>query len=68
MQVIGVRAAAEATSIDTLAEKKDAATLEASLLYVVGDLRQLARSAPPHKTEAIEAVADLLAGLARAKD
>ena len=44
------------------------ATFEASLLYAVADLRQLARRAPPDRAEVIDAIADLLAALIAAKD
>ena len=40
----------------------------ASLLYAVGDLHQLARAAPPERTEVIYAAAGILADLVTAKD
>ena len=59
-------AAAAKSESEVAAENPDA-VLEASLLYAVGDLRQLARQAPPAKAEVIHAVAGLLATVASAK-
>ena len=44
------------------------AVFAASLLYAVGDLHRLARSAPPETAEVIHAAASLLASLVTAKD
>ena len=58
------------TPAGTTATNEDAAgaTFEASVLYAVGDLHQLARRAPPGKAEVIHAAADLLAGLVTTGD
>ena len=61
-------ASSEGGSSEAPAKEGTDATFGVSVLYAVADLRQLARAAPPDKAEVIEAVADLLAGLAAAND
>ena len=58
---------ATAQSESEVAAENRCAVFEASMLYAVGDLHQLARQAPPAKAEVIHAVAGLLATLASAK-
>ena len=55
-------------SSEAPAKEGTEATFEASVLYAVADLRQLASGAPPAKAEVIDAMADLLAGVIAAKD